>query len=176
MKKLKLLSFLLVPVITASGLLAVASVASAQTTNYNTGYMMRYNRAGTATSTRYKMMSGRKRPKTPLISGNGQPIVGGTVAIVSGNTLSVTNASNVTYTVDASSATIVKANATSSVSNIAVGDRVVVQGAVNGTSITASSVVDQGVAKNPTGSNQSGNRRGFMGSIRGFLHNMFGFF
>jgi hypothetical protein len=90
--------------------------------------------------------------------------------------LNITNASNVSYTVDASSATISKNNATSSVSNIAVGDRVVVQGAVNGNSITASSIIDQGVAPASNAVNNYQNNTGFIGRIRGFLHNMFGFF
>ncbi len=117
-------------------------------------------------------------PKTPIIQGNGQPVVGGTIASISGTTLTVTNASNVTYTVDASSATIVKGNATSTISNISVGDRVVVQGTVNSTSITASSVIDQGVAPSNTNSTGSSNQNGggFFGAVRGFFHRMFGFF
>jgi hypothetical protein len=113
-------------------------------------------------------------PKTPIIQGNGQPVVGGTVASINGTSLTITNASNVTYTVDTSGATIKKDNATSTVSNISVGDRVIVQGTVNGTSITASSIIDQGVA--PSNTNSTGNNGGFFGAIRGFFHKMFGFF
>jgi len=47
-------------------------------------------------------------PPTSPIQGNGQPVIGGAVASVSGTTLTVTNASNVTYTIDASGAKIVK--------------------------------------------------------------------
>ena len=57
--------------------------------------------------------------------------------------MTVTNKSNVTYTVDATNAKIVQGQNTIAVSNVAVGDSVVVQGTVNGNSITASSVIDQ---------------------------------
>jgi hypothetical protein len=96
------------------------------------------------------------------------------VASVSGNTLTITNVSNVTYTVDASSAKIVKGNATSTISNISAGDRVIVQGAVNGTAITASSVVDQGIM--PVATNSTQNNGGFFGAMGRFFHRMFGFF
>jgi hypothetical protein len=182
MRKIKLLGFFLVP-IAALGLL-VANVASAETNNETNNLstatrtnMMRYSHnRGLATSTRYKMMQGKNRPKTPIISGNGQPIVGGTVASISVNTLTITNASNVTYTVDISSAKVVKGNATSTISNIIVGDRVIVQGTVNGTSITASSVVDQGTMPNNNATSTPQNNGGFFGAIGGFFHRMFGFF
>lgn len=113
-----------------------------------------------------------------IIKGNGQPVVGGTVASISGTSLTITNASNVTYTVDASSATVEKNNATSTVGSISVNDRVVVQGAVSGNSITASSILDQGVAPSATSSKAPSprNNGGFMGTIKGFFHKMFGFF
>ena len=44
-------------------------------------------------------------------------------------------------------ATVVKDNATSSISAIASGDNVIVQGTVNGTAVTASSVIDQGASR-----------------------------
>jgi hypothetical protein len=84
----------------------------------------------------------KDRPMMAAIQGNGQPVVGGAVAAVNGTTLTITNKSNVTYTVDASSANVFKGGATSTVANIATGDQVVVQGTVNGTSVTASSIVD----------------------------------
>ncbi len=110
---------------------------------------------------------------TPEIAGNGQPVIGGSVVSVSGNTLTITNASNVTYTVDATSAKIVKAGVTgATLSNITVGDKVVVQGTVNGTAVTAASVLDQGTTP---AAGQPAPRRGFMGSIGGFFSNLFGF-
>ena len=42
----------------------------------------------------------------PMMTGNGQPIIGGKVTAVNGNSLTVTNASNVTYTVDVTSAKV----------------------------------------------------------------------
>jgi len=90
------------------------------------------------------------------------PGVFGTVSAVSGDTLTVTssgfgrNATSTpvtTYTVNAAGATIVKNGATSTVSAIAVGDRVMVRGTVSGTSVTATAVNDgvmpgQGMGRN----------------------------
>ena len=104
------------------------------------------------------------------IQGNGEPVIAGTVSVISGTTFSVTNNGSATYSVDASSATVVKGNATSSVSSIAVGDHVVVQGAVSGTSVTASSVIDSGTAG--TSGHGVG---GFLGSIGSFFQHLFGF-
>ena len=112
-----------------------------------------------------------------IIQGNGQPVVGGNVTAIDGATLSITNKSNVSYTVDASNATIQKGRATSTVESIAVGDSVVVQGTVNGNSIAASSVIDQAANNNSTGGTGSkGIMGGFFGAIGGFFHKMFGFF
>jgi hypothetical protein len=118
-----------------------------------------------------------------VIQGNGEPVIGGTVSTVSGNALTVTTAQgNVTYSVDVSSAVIKKDNATSSVSNIAVGDKVVVQGTVNGNSVAASSVIDSvaGSAQASTTVSASSHSNGGIGkifnSIGNFFHNLFGFF
>ena len=125
------------------------------------------------------MMGRGMASSTMAIKGNGQPVVGGTVSVVSGTTLTISNASNVTYTVDASSATIDKGNATSSISDVAVGDRVIVQGAVSGNSVTASSIIDQGaIPTSATGTTGSAHvaAGGFLGSIGSFFHKLFGFF
>jgi hypothetical protein len=115
-----------------------------------------------------------------IIQGNGQPVIGGNVTAINGSSLTVTNKSNVTYTVDATNATIEKVNATSSVSNIAVGDNVIVQGTVNGTSVTAASVIDSGAVSTNSTANTSSTHRGgiggFLGGIGSFFHNLFGFF
>jgi hypothetical protein len=119
----------------------------------------------------------------PVIQGNGEPVVGGSVTAILGTTLTVTNPSNVTYTISAGSATIVKNGTSTAFSNIVVGDNVVVQGVVNGTSITASSVIDQGM-KGAGASGTStvginvGAKMGFggiFGAIGGFFQHLFGF-
>ncbi len=103
------------------------------------------------------------------IQGNGQPVVAGKVSTVSGSTISITtNNGNITYSVDASSATITSGGKASSVSSIVAGDTVIVQGAVNGTSITASTVIDQTKPANPS-------HPGFFGSIGNFFSHLFGF-
>lgn len=113
--------------------------------------------------------------------GNGQPVIGGTVNAISGSTLTITNTSNVTYTVDDTNATVIKQGATSTASSILSGDRVVVQGTVNGSSVTASTIMDNGAtsaAQQNTGSpqTQTPKNAGFLGMIGGFFHKLFGFF
>jgi hypothetical protein len=116
------------------------------------------------------------------LQGNGEPVIGGSVSAISGDTLTVTNKSNVTYSVDATNATVVKGNATSSLASIATGDSVVVQGTVNGTSVTASTIIDQG-AQTSSGSGEGNGGPGMMhgfggvfGVIGGFFQHLFGFF
>jgi hypothetical protein len=124
-------------------------------------------------------------PENPgtIIKGTGEPVIGGNITAVNGSILTVVNKSNITYTVDASSAMIEKDRATSTVASLSVGDSVIVQGVVNGTSITASSVMDQGVDQRTTSStsDQQGSEGrhgfgGFMRSIGGFFEHLFGFF
>ena len=120
--------------------------------------------------------------QTPLIQGNGQPIIGGTITAISAPNLTVTTKTNsIAYSVNASGATVVKGNATTTLSSLSVGDQVIVQGAVNGTSVTASSIIDQDAPKTPNAnSNSNTNQGGFMNKVfRGignFFHNLFGFF
>ena len=114
-----------------------------------------------------------------IIKGNGQPVVGGDITAIDGSSLTIKNASDVTYAVDASNATTVKGRATSSVSALAVGDHVVVQGAVSGTSVTASSLVVEGMRANASSSAGQGNKPftgRMMGMIGGFFKHLFGFF
>ena len=116
---------------------------------------------------------------TAQVIGNGQPVVAGTVSVVNGTTLTVTTTSNVTYTVDASGAKVLQGqNVTTSLSSIVVGNKVLVQGTVNGTSITASTVIDQSLPANAGAQNHAtgmGQPRGFMASIGQFFMHIFGF-
>lgn len=116
--------------------------------------------------------------KAPAIKGNGQPIVAGTVSAVNGSSVSITTTSGTSYSIDASAATITKAGATSTVSAIATGDYLVVQGAVNGSSVTASSIIDGQISAHNPGSASDGGpayRGGFFGSIGNFFKSLFGF-
>ncbi|MCR4280039.1 MAG: DUF5666 domain-containing protein [Candidatus Komeilibacteria bacterium] len=119
----------------------------------------------------------KKPEQTPLIQGNGQPIIAGTVTAINGTTLTITNKSNVTYTVNASSAKIVNKKGLSTVSTIVVGDNVIVQGAINGTAITAYSVIDQGATPSPSvkPNDQEEGRGKFFGGIGKFFQHLFGF-
>ncbi|HWA32074.1 MAG TPA: hypothetical protein VG694_01315 [Candidatus Paceibacterota bacterium] len=109
------------------------------------------------------------------IAGNGEPIVAGTVSSVSGSNIVITNKAG-TYNIDASSATITKPGVSSpSTSDVVAGDTIIVQGAVNGTNVTATSVIVQN-NEQPMGS--SGNappHKGFFGSIGSFFVRLFGF-
>lgn len=113
------------------------------------------------------------------------PGVFGTVSAVNGTTLTITSKgfagyghpsststaapAPTTYTVNASGATVVKDGASSTLSSVAVGDTVVVRGTVNGTSITATAIMD-GVlpgGANPGGPIMRGGRGQFNGSSTG---------
>jgi hypothetical protein len=109
----------------------------------------------------------------PPFAGNGQPVVAGTVSAVSGSTVTITNKSNVTYTIDAANAKVMQGTTIIAVSNIAIGDVIVVQGTINGNSIVASSIMDQ---QKPAGStDNNGKHKGFFGSIGSFFSRIFGF-
>ena len=114
------------------------------------------------------------------VLGNGEPIVGGTITTIAGNAITITNQSKVTYTIDGANARVVKGTATSSIGDLAVGDQVLVQGTVNGTAITATSIIDQGSVTTPAGDRAPAfgrpAERGFMGIVGGFFHKLFGFF
>lgn len=76
----------------------------------------------------------------------------GTVASISGTTILITSqtpgsSNTTTYTIDASSASVTKNNTSASVSDISVGDIIMVEGTVNGASVVATSIRDNGVAK-----------------------------
>jgi hypothetical protein len=120
---------------------------------------------------------GSSTPSTLPIQGNGEPVVGGSITAISGNTLTVTNASNVTYSVDATNAKILKNGTTTAITSVATGDNVVVQGTVNGASVTASSVLDQGSVSQATGTpgTKPAGSGGFLGAIGGFFKHLFGF-
>lgn len=105
-------------------------------------------------------------------AGNGEPVVGGTVTAVSGSTLTVKNAAGATYTVDASGAAVTNGHATSTLSSLAVDDHVLVQGAVNGSNVTASSVLVTGT--NASTTNENGH--GFFHAMGRFFVRLFGFF
>jgi hypothetical protein len=133
------------------------------------------NGQGHATST-------RATSTPPAVIGNGQPIVAGTVSVVNGNTLTITTASNVTYTVtiDASSTKILQGQNTVALSSIVVGNKVLVQGPVNGTSIVASTVIDQsgvpaGTTVSGTPTPNKGQPKGFFAGIGQFFMHIFGF-
>ncbi len=118
-------------------------------------------------------------PQNPPIQGNGEPVIGGSVSAVNGNTLTVTNKSNVVYTVDATNASIIKMGTSTAISNVAVGDNLVIQGTVNGTSVTASSVIDQGSTPAPaalgTANAAPKPHSGIFGAIGSFFSRLFGF-
>ena len=116
--------------------------------------------------------NGGQNPTSPF-TGNGQPVIAGTISAISGNTLTVTNKSNVTYTVDTTNAKIVEGQNTVTISSVVVGDNVIVQGTVNGNSVTASSVIDQKASTSTT--TTPAQPKGFFGSIGAFFSHIFGF-
>jgi len=132
------------------------------------------------------MMGDNRGPRassTPPFTGNGEPIVAGTISAINGNNLTITTASDLTYTVDATNAKILQGSSTVALSSVTVGEKVVVQGVVNGTSVTASTIIDQRGPVNgrpndmmDNGQNRDqGQRFGFFGGIGNFFKHLFGF-
>ena len=128
----------------------------------------------------------RTASSTAPFIGNGQPVVAGSVSTISGTTLTVTTAAGTTYTVDASSAKIIQGASTIALSNIVVGNNVIIQGTINGTSVTATTVIDQvaqssnqgtyqGTNQDSHGQNAPTQKPGFFGGIGSFFKHIFGF-
>ncbi|MEI6553866.1 MAG: hypothetical protein WCO09_04810, partial [bacterium] len=116
----------------------------------------------------------------PAFVGNGQPVVAGKLVTVSGNSLTVTTASNITYTVDATSAKVLKGQSATTVSSLVIGDTVLVQGTVSGTSVTAATIIDRTNTTPVAGGTTAGaaeNKQGggFFSGIGQFFMHMFGF-
>ena len=80
---------------------------------------------------------------------------------------------------DATTAKITKDGVvTATIANVATGDTIIAQGTVNGSAVTASTIMDHGAAPTKTASGQpetSQNRSGFLGAIGGFFKHLFGF-
>lgn len=113
--------------------------------------------------------------KLSTIIGNGQPVVLGTVSLINGGVLTITNKSNITYTVDATNAKITEGPNTILVSNIAVGDNLVVQGTVNGNAVVASTIIDQTKPVNTNTGATITQHQGFFGGIGSFFAHLFGY-
>lgn len=113
------------------------------------------------------------------IQGNGQPVMAGSVTAINGNTISITNKSNVSYvvTADANTKFVVPGVVSPTISNVAVGDNLIVQGAVNGAQVTASSIIDQKAKVNNPTANLANKKinQGFFGGLGGFFRRLFGF-
>ena len=127
------------------------------------------------------MMSGGRAgapERTPMMV---VPVVLGKVTAVNGATITITGSrpmgATTTYMIDATNAVVIKNAATSSVSAIAVGDMIVVQGKVVGTSVTATRVIDglgrpthgDLLGERPTGTRMmdaTGSREGFGDGMR----------
>lgn len=108
-------------------------------------------------------------------NGNGQPIIGGKVTAVSGNTVTITNSSNVSYTIDVTNAKMTKNGTSSTASTIAVGDTLLAQGTINGTSVTAVNIVDSANATATVNGKTEVRAGGFFGAIGSFFSKLFGF-
>lgn len=97
------------------------------------------------------------------------PGVAGTVSAVNGDSLTVAGKNGTTYTVDITTATVMKSSGagtaptTATVGDIAVGDTIMAQGTVSGTSVTATNVMDGQFFGGPHGG--PGGMGGVMGTV-----------
>lgn len=122
--------------------------------------------------------AGRPRMASSTLStlGNGQPVVAGKVSAINGNSITLTTLSNLTYTVDASNAKVLEGQKTVTLSDVSTGDTVLVQGTISGTSIVATTLVDQSKVSNNTKNNPQNNKpRGMLGGVGQFFMQLFGF-
>lgn len=96
--------------------------------------------------------------------------IGGEVTAVSGTTITLTGRDNVSYTVDASGATVRTFTngtpGTGSIADIAVGDKIGVRGTVSGTSVTATEIMD-GLPPHDAGHGKGPGVRGTVSAISG---------
>ena len=146
----------------AQGTLTGTNLVATMIRDGQVGKGMRNNYEGSKTS-----------PVSP-VTGNGQPIVAGTISSISGSTLTITNKSNVSYTIDTTNAKIIQDQNTISVSNLAVGNMIVVQGSFNGNSVIATSVIDQAKTTTAVGANKQPHQ-GFFAGVGSFFAHIFGF-
>ncbi len=128
------------------GLVAgVATMASAQTTT-TTNTPAVVTNSSTATGTVDTPESANDPADAPTASETHAhaPIGGdGVVSSISGTTIVMSeeaNEGNASYAVDASKATVTNRGAAATLADIKVGDKIFVQGAVSGTSVSATSV------------------------------------
>jgi hypothetical protein len=142
---IKIKKFVAIPLIGvtmlgAGAVAGYATLAGAQTTTNNNAAgsfmsgMSRYHTAhinGTITSIKEK--PGRHHRKGPGLMGK--------VTAVNGTVITVTRPDGTAYTVNAGDATVQKM-VTGSLADVRVGDTIGVKGAVSGTSVTATTIMD----------------------------------
>lgn len=107
---------------------------------------------------------------------SGDPVIGGTVTAVSDSTITIKNKDDVTYTINAKDAKIVrKGFDTSVLSDIKVGDNILVQGVVNNTTVTAKLILDTSfkIDMNGNTSGDNGVHRGFFSRVGVFFKGWF---
>ncbi len=138
--------------------LAIPLVVAALLTGIGTSAITLASAASTDTST-VSTTTTTQPQRTP-------PAAMGKVTAISGNTITITDqrpgdtTTGTTYTVDASSATVTKDRDTAStVSAIAVGDMIAVDGTVSGDNVTATAIHD-GLGGGPGGPGGFGGGRG----------------
>jgi len=132
--------------------------------------------------------------KPSVVNGNA---IFGTVVSISGNIITVSGPGNkpmmatttspktATYTVDATNATVIDSDGTSTLASVAVGDHVMVEGMINANLVVATIIRDGVVAKDggygdenassTWGSSTPSHGGGFFASIGNFFRNIFHF-
>jgi hypothetical protein len=119
-------------------------------------------------------MNRPENQEAPIVTGDGQPIIGGTIYSINGSSLTITNKSNTQYAVDITNAKITQGPNTITVANLKVGDSVIAQGTINGTAVVATSLTDQTRPAVANGSTTTP-RKGFFGGLGQFFAHLFGF-
>ncbi len=110
--------------------------------NIQTGDMLNVRGTVTTTNVAAKMITDKSYFDRTVFAGH--------VTAISGNTITITDMKNATYTVDATAAQIVKGNhaqTAETIADVKIGDRIVAIGTINGTTITATKIIDSATSK-----------------------------
>ena len=110
--------------------------------------------------------------KVRSLNASSTPVVFGTVEAVNGSYVtisSVLRGATTTYTIDASAAKIIKSgSATTTISDIVVGDKILVKGNISGTNVSAETITDN-KSKNTKNTNWSKAPKGFHAEFNGII-------
>ena len=111
--------------------------------------------------------------KVRSLSASSTPVVFGTVEAINGSSITLNSflkGATTTYTIDASVAKIIKSgSATTTISNIMVGDKLLVRGKITGTNVSAETITDNKSKNTKNTTNWAKAPKGFHSEFNGVI-------